>query len=278
MVVLVTGAGAPGFIGTFKSLVHNYDNRQIDIIATDMYDDVIGKYYAKKFYQIPPAIDDDYLDRIKEIYYKEKVDVLLPQNTMELSKLVGSGMNVCVSNNVSLANNKAILYDTAKEIGVPIPNYVRMKGKVVVKPVVGHGSKGLHIIDGEDSLVSEYLEGDEYTVDCFRGNRFVAIPRLRKKVVNGITWDAQVVRDQNLIDYSRMLAHELDLKYAFGFQFKGGKLLECNPRVQGTMMASTFAGANIIYSAVKYALGEEVPEFNIDWDSRVLRYSILKAI
>jgi carbamoyl-phosphate synthase large subunit len=75
-----------------------------------------------------------------------------------------------------------------------------------------------------------------------------------------------------------MLAHELDLKYAFGFQFKGGKLLECNPRVQGTMMASTFAGANIIYSAVKYALGEEVPEFNIDWDSRVLRYSILKAI
>jgi predicted ATP-grasp superfamily ATP-dependent carboligase len=193
MVVLVTGAGAPGFIGTFKSLVHNYDNRQIDIIATDMYDDVIGKYYAKKFYQIPPAIDDDYLDRIKEIYYKEKVDVLLPQNTMELSKLVGSGMNVCVSNNVSLANNKAILYDTAREIGVPIPNYVRMKGKVVVKPVVGHGSKGLHIIDGEDSLVSEYLEGDEYTVDCFRGNRFVAIPRLRKKVVNGITWDAQVV-------------------------------------------------------------------------------------
>ena len=43
----------------------------------------------------------------------------------------------------------------------------------------------------------------------------------------------------------------MDLRYAFGFQFIGDKLLECNPRVQGTMIASTYAGCNIIYSAVK---------------------------
>lgn len=278
MVVLVTGAGAPGFMGTFKSLVHNYDNRKIRIVATDMEDDVIGKFYADKFYVIPKATEPEYLDAIKTIYENEKIDVVLPQNTDELSKLVGSGMNVCVSDNVSRANNKFQLYKAAQTMGVPVPKHIRIRGKIVVKPTIGHGSKGLHIIDAEESLVSEFIEGDEYTVDCFRGNTFVAIPRLRQKIKNGITWKSKTVKDDNLIEYSRRLAEALDLKYAFGFQFKGGKLLECNPRVQGTMAASTFAGANIIYSAVKYAMGEDVPEFKVDWGSEVVRYSILKPI
>ena len=39
--VLVTGAGAPGFMGTFKSLVFNYyDKRKVRIISTDMEDEV----------------------------------------------------------------------------------------------------------------------------------------------------------------------------------------------------------------------------------------------
>lgn len=277
MVVLVTGAGSPGFMGTFKSLTQNYDNRKIRIVATDMEDDVIGKFYADKFYVIPKATEPEYLDAIYTIYQNEKIDVILPQNTDELRKLVGSGMNVCVSGNVSLANHKAMLYTIAEKVGVPIPEYIWITGKTVIKPVIGHGSKGLQIIDG-DNLVSEFVEGDEYTVDCFRGNTFVAIPRLRQKIKNGITWKSLTVKDEKLIEYSRQLAEILNLKYAFGFQFKGGKLLECNPRVQGTMMASTYAGANIIYSAVKYAMGEDVPEFKVDWGSETVRYSLLKAI
>jgi len=271
MVVLVTGAGSPGFMGTFKSLVHNYDNRQVDIIATDMEDDVIGKFYARNFYKIPKATDPSYLDAIEAIYLKNKVDVILPQNTDELEILSKTDMNVCVSK--SVANNKARLYEVAEQCGVPVPKYIELKGKVVIKPTIGHGSKGLHIIDGEESLVSEFLEGDEYTVDCFRGNQFIAIPRLRVKIKNGITWQSLTVKDESLIEYSRLLAEKLDLKYAFGFQFKGGKLLECNPRVQGTMIASTYAGANIIYSAVKYAMGEEVPELKAEWGSQTIRYS-----
>jgi carbamoyl-phosphate synthase large subunit len=50
------------------------------------------------------------------------------------------------------------------------------------------------------------------------------------------------------------------------------KLLESNPRVQGTMVLSTFAGANIIYAAVKHAMNEEVPAFRIKWGTKILRY------
>ena len=108
--VLITGGGSPGFMGTFKSLVHNYDNREVYIVATDMRDDVIGKYYEKKFYKIPKATEDNYLDSIKEIYKKEAIDVILPQNTAELYKLADWDINVAISNRLAIgkANNKAI--------------------------------------------------------------------------------------------------------------------------------------------------------------------------
>jgi len=35
---------------------------------------------------------------------------------------------------------------------------------------------------------------------------------------------------------------------------------------------STISGANLIYSAVKNLLGEDYPEFNIDWNSKFYRY------
>jgi carbamoyl-phosphate synthase large subunit len=50
------------------------------------------------------------------------------------------------------------------------------------------------------------------------------------------------------------------------------KILESNPRIQGTMVLATFSGANIIYGAIKALLGEEVPEFNINWKTKILRY------
>jgi len=35
---------------------------------------------------------------------------------------------------------------------------------------------------------------------------------------------------------------------------------------------STLAGANLIYGAVKYALGEEIPKLEINWGTKFLRY------
>ena len=69
----------------------------------------------------------------------------------------------------------------------------------------------------------------------------------------------------------------MDLKFCFGFQFKldeNGipKILESNPRVQGTMVLATIANANVIYLSVKSILEEpyEMPE--IEWGTKLLRY------
>ena len=85
--------------------------------------------------------------------------------------------------------------------------------------------------------------------------------------------------DESLVSYAERLADELGLTFAFGFQFKRDRegtprILECNPRIQGTMVTSTVAGANVVYSAVKHALGEPIPDDELDpsTDCSFLRY------
>jgi carbamoyl-phosphate synthase large subunit len=296
--------------------VNNYDNRKIEIIGTDCKDKVYGSLFCK-VYKIPKATDENYIEAVEEIYDKENINVMLPQNTAELEQLTHSKVNVAGRD--YLANDKSLIMRTAEAIGIPYPKYFEVKNKqelfqalfelrnkrIVIKPTISNGSRGMRIIDDnlnykkmfleeklhhyitvsqlsellEDEfkpmLVMEYIEGYEYTVDCFRSkDRFVAIPRKRNEIKNGISWETSVEKNDELVEYSKKLAEALYLKFAFGFQFINNKIIECNPRVQGTMVASTLAGANLIYSAIKLALKEPIPEFNINWNSRIIRYSV----
>ncbi len=124
--------------------------------------------------------------------------------------------------------------------------------------------RGLRRGDGWPALlVTEHLPGPEYSVDAFRGERLaVAMPRRRDTIRSGISFETTLLpaRD-DLIDPTLRAAEHLGLQYAFGFQFKEdtdgvAKVLECNPRVQGTMVASVFGGVNPIWLSVQELLGE----------------------
>jgi len=109
----------------------------------------------------------------------------------------------------------------------------------------------------------EYLPGEEYSADVFIGKKnIIVVPRLREKIRSGITFSTKIDLRDDIINYSCTLAKHLNLKYCFGFQFKLSekgipKIIECNPRVQGTMVASTLAGFNMIYFSVMQALGKK---------------------
>ena len=200
-----------------------------------------------------------------------------------------------------LVNNSSDLEKYAGELGWP-------SKPVVVKPPVSSGMRGLRIIDekfdrknsfysekptdvylkldefkeivGEkfpELLLMEFLPGKEYSVDILKANTTTIVPRSRDLIRTGITFNGTVEKNEQIIDTSAKLSEKIGLKYAFGFQFKldengTPKIIECNPRIQGTMVLSTLAGANIIYGAVKHALGEDVPDFEIKWGTRLLRY------
>jgi carbamoyl-phosphate synthase large subunit len=111
-------------------------------------------------------------------------------------------------------------------------------------------------------LVMEYLPGRELTVDAYGGQQTAeAVVRTRDRIVSGISFQGTVISYPVLESACKSLTLGLGLRYAHGFQFKededgNPKLLECNPRIQGTMAASCLAGQNFIYKGICEALGE----------------------
>ena len=109
-------------------------------------------------------------------------------------------------------------------------------------------------------LVSEALSAPEITVDVYSGKSgFVAVPRFRDEVRSGISMRSTVFQDHELSRRLETAVNALGLSGAFGFQFMKREstfcVIECNPRIQGTMVASIMSGNNIIWLAARDALG-----------------------
>lgn len=130
-------------------------------------------------------------------------------------------------------------------------------------------------------LVAEYLPGEEYSVDCLanQGQVTLMVPRLRKKMINGISVEGEFVNDQNIISYCSQIIKELQLQGNIGVQVKQsseGKplIIEINPRVQGTIAAGLGAGINLPVLAIKQELGLPISdeELQVKWGTKFSRY------
>jgi carbamoyl-phosphate synthase large subunit len=194
----------------------------------------------------------------------------------------------------------------AKELGHP-------SKPICFKPSVSNGSRGFRIINNTidehhllfnekpaaaylsyndalrilsskpfpELLISEYLPGEEFSVDCLakNGEAILVVPRIRTKMINGISAEGQFIREESIINYCTQIIHELQLHGNIGIQVKAsasGKflLLEINPRVQGTISAALGAGINLPVLAIKQELNIPVTseELEIKWGTRFSRY------
>jgi carbamoyl-phosphate synthase large subunit len=50
------------------------------------------------------------------------------------------------------------------------------------------------------------------------------------------------------------------------------KIIESNPRVQGTIVLCAAAGENMVYEALKTGIGEKPVIHEINWGVRMIRY------
>ena len=130
-------------------------------------------------------------------------------------------------------------------------------------------------------LVSEYLPGDEYSVDCLarQGEPVLVVPRLRKRMINGISVEGEFVKEDKIISYCSQIIRELQLHGNIGIQVKANQegdflVLEINPRVQGTISAGLGAGINLPLLAIKQELGlpVEAAELTVKWGTKFSRY------
>jgi len=194
----------------------------------------------------------------------------------------------------------------AKELGYPSKT-------ICFKPTVSNGSRGFRIISTSidehhllfnekpmaalisyndavrilslkafpELLVSEYLPGEEFSVDCLarNGETILVLPRSRNKIINGISVEGEFVREESIINYCTQIIQELKLHGNIGMQLKKSALekfllLEINPRVQGTISAGLGAGINMPLLAIKQELGLPIHdgEYQVKWGTKFSRY------
>jgi carbamoyl-phosphate synthase large subunit len=193
-----------------------------------------------------------------------------------------------------------------KELGFPA-------NRVAFKPSVSNGGRGFRVLANDmdmhhllfyekpnstyisladaaqilslksfpELLVTEYLPGEEYSVDCLveNGQPRLVVPRLRRKMINGISVEGTFIRDEYIISYCSEIIKELNLHGNIGIQVKKSAqgrplIVEINPRVQGTIVAGLGAGVNLPVLAIKQEL--ELPisddELHVKWGTRFSRY------
>jgi carbamoyl-phosphate synthase large subunit len=183
---------------------------------------------------------------------------------------------------------------------------------IAVKPSVSNGSRGVRLVDNSvdkfdllfhhkpsslycsfdelanilrgrifpELLVSEVLTGEEFTVDTIvnsDGKADIVLPRLRKKMLSGISVEGQFIDNQEIIDYCHQIIGSLKLFGPIGIQVKRAadgrfKILEINPRIQGTSVAAMGLGINLPVWAVRQSLSEKVEIPTIEWGKRFARY------
>jgi len=185
------------------------------------------------------------------------------------------------------------------------------ESKYIVKPCRANGSRGFRIVDSSISkhdllfnhkpnstyitenelseilqesfpplLVSEYLPGQEYTVDCLvnKGTPLLIIPRSRDKMNAGISVAGRIENHPEIIAYCTQILATLNLHGPIGIQVKMSTkgqplLVEINPRIQGTTVALQGAGVNIPSLCLSPDFNvAKLNDYPIKWGTQFVRH------
>ncbi len=283
--ILVFPCGSEIGLEIYRSLRYS---AHINLIGGSSVDDH-GKYVFDNYLGgIPDINSEEIIPTLKKLVIDHSLDAIYPTMDKVIWKLKSFEKEI---------NCKIISSDTkTTEICVSkLKTYEKLKGKVkipvvynspfdienfpvFIKPDIGYGSRGVkkvinseqlsaHLSEYPQSIVMEYLPGDEYTVDCFTDRhgelRFVG-PRLRKRIMNGISVNTIPITENDTL--FRSLAETLNkvlvFRGAWFFQVKRDKnenltLLEIASRLGGS--SSLFRGLG-----VNFALLSVFDAFNLD--------------
>ena len=184
---------------------------------------------------------------------------------------------------------------------------------LVFKPSISNGSRGVRIVDSKinkldlllnhkpnslymtydelcyifsdvkfpELLVMEYLPGEEYTIDTlnYNGITELIIPRLRTRTSGGISVEGKFIKNEEIINYSEKVLSTMSLHGPIGLQVKKAfdgsfKILEINPRIQGTSVAALGVGVNLALMAINQEIGikSSCDKDSIAWGTHFVRY------
>lgn len=241
-----------------------------------------GRFYFSNYINNIPFIDDDkFIEVVKNIVKQYKIDFIYPTMDLAITKLktcedqLGCKVLSSPKETVSILQRKSLTYEYFKNI-IRVPRILtELEFPCFSKPDIGSSSRNTLLIDCEISynyakekfpknLILEYLPGEEYTVDCFSNNQGVLkffSARKRKKIVNGISVETELITDKKIDEIANSINNNLKLIGPWFFQLKKDKygkycLLEIASRFAGSSIINRLRGVNFAYLNILKEFGD----------------------
>jgi hypothetical protein len=225
------------------------------------------------YHQIPSIYSDQWLEDLISLVKKLDIDYIFPayddvivalsENRHKIpATILAPPHEICL-----LTRSKTETYQRLCSV-VKTPKVYKSADDVAafpvfIKPDKGQGSLGVKIVNSKeelqqsigeikDPIISEYLPGNEFTVDCFsdRENGLLfSGARQRLRMRNGIAVRTQLIENPAFNTFAKKISEELKMQGTWFFQVKEDinnelTLLEVGPRIAGSMSASRVQGIN----------------------------------
>lgn len=273
--ILVFPCGSEIGLEIYRSLKHSI---HFNLIGASSIADH-GKFVFENYIEGLPFINDEkFLPELKKIVQKYDIDAVYPamDTVVEVLKknedFLGCKIVSSKARTAEICLSKLQTYSVLQDsVRVPIIFDAISDVKqfpVFTKPNIGYGSRGAEKCNTEDelemqiqkypdSIIMEYLPGNEYTVDCFtdkNGMLLFAAPRQRCRVMNGISVNTKPMTE-NIEEFS-VFAETINCKIEFNgawfFQVKRDK----HNQLTLLEIASRFAGSSAVFRAkgINFAL------------------------
>lgn len=243
--ILLTSAG--GSTGTYLiRLLKKCLGEKAKVVAVDANNNVPAKVFADSFYVVPKLSDERrYLSVLGDIVKNEKITHMIPVTSYDMNFYSAHSCFENVKRLIIGEEINAILSDKRKsygflaELGVCVPKCYDVTPNIgeyplFLKPCRGSGSKGTQKINsGEEfeywkekspnSLFTEFLEGEEFTVDCLFGGDGKCLGyfnrRREKTVSGGAVVTTAVCDNETLLPIIRALESTGKLRGPINFQY-----------------------------------------------------------
>ena len=285
--ILVFPCGSEVGLEIHRSLKYS---RHVNLYGASSVDDH-GKFvYENYIGGLPMLNENNFIENLKQIIYEYKIDAIYPAMDIAISflKPLEESLNCKVISSPiktsKICLSKKLTYSLLKDV-INVPLTFKniedvVEYPVFIKPDIGYGSRGASIIKNTEQgiahikqwgecVITEYLPGEEYTVDCFTDRngklRFVG-PRPRRRIRNGISVNTVSIDAKNRKEFNEMaekINNKLDFNGAWFFQVKRDKsdklvLMEVASRLGGSSLLYRYKGVNFALLSIFNAFGYDI--------------------
>lgn len=287
-------------IGKRVQLIKHFKNEHY-VIGVDSGNLAPATYFVDKFYKVPRCNEKNYINWLLDICKREKVNMIVPLYEKEFLKLcdsralfeeIGTVLLLSHKKIIEICNDKLESYKFFIESDIKTPFTYEMKSlekkdisfPIIIKPRDGMGSKGVFMVNNErelnffidyveNSIVQEFVEGTEYTIDVLcdlKGKVISVVPRERMEVRAGEVTKSRAVKNLDIINATLDLCNKFnidsDIKPVGPLTIQcivnksdDIKFIEVNPRFGGGVPLTLEAGVSYAKYFEKMVNGENTP-------------------